>query len=151
MKKRTITNCSGFIFSLCLILRKASNDQTDYAELLFPQRHPNTSLRPNNSLLPSPSHPISQEDIPPALPYRPNNLRNSAVLSASSQSNRLNLTVEEYPHVPNSFPATVMGILVDWYSSPVLKLLTDVMFWFYQMLSEQMDSQDITKIFIDNC
>ncbi|XP_044056275.1 hematopoietic SH2 domain-containing protein homolog isoform X3 [Siniperca chuatsi] len=77
---------------------QALNDKTDYAELLFPQRHPNpnTSLLPNNSLHASVSHPISQEDIPPALPHRPNDLRNSAILSP----NRLYPSLEEeFPHL----------------------------------------------------
>ncbi|XP_032381112.1 hematopoietic SH2 domain-containing protein homolog [Etheostoma spectabile] len=72
---------------------QTSKDKTDYAELLFPQRHlnPNTSLLPNNSLPPSTSQQTSQEDIPPALPYRPNNLKNSPVPS----SNKLYPSLEE--------------------------------------------------------
>ncbi|XP_034386882.1 hematopoietic SH2 domain-containing protein homolog isoform X2 [Cyclopterus lumpus] len=52
------------------------DDKTDYAELLFPQRHPNpnTSWLPTNSLHGSVGHPSSQKESPPALPYRPNNL-----------------------------------------------------------------------------
>ncbi|XP_044217772.1 hematopoietic SH2 domain-containing protein homolog [Thunnus albacares] len=76
---------------------QTSNDTTDYAELLFPQRHlnPNTSLLTNNSLHPSKSHPVSLEDIPPALPYRPNNPRNSTSLSPTSQPNRLYPSLED--------------------------------------------------------
>ncbi|XP_074491521.1 hematopoietic SH2 domain-containing protein homolog [Sebastes fasciatus] len=83
---------------------QTSNDQTDYAELLFPQRHPNpnTSRLPNNSLHPSVSHPTSgEEDIPPTLPYRPNGLMDSAVLS----SDKLYPSFEEdFPHVTSSLP-----------------------------------------------
>ncbi|KAL7396736.1 hypothetical protein ABVT39_010976 [Epinephelus coioides] len=84
---------------------QASGGKTDYAELLFPQRHlnPNTSWLPNVPLHPSISHPPSQEDIPPALPYRPNNLRNSALPSP----NRLYPSLEEeFPHVTIPLPAT---------------------------------------------
>ncbi|XP_076583077.1 hematopoietic SH2 domain-containing protein homolog [Chaetodon auriga] len=88
---------------------QTSNDKTDYAELLFPQRYPhnNTSLLPNNLLLPCESQPVSQEDIPPALPYRPNNLRNSAILSPSRLYPSLE---EEYPHVTSPLPATAMPV-----------------------------------------
>ncbi|XP_078115152.1 hematopoietic SH2 domain-containing protein homolog [Sander vitreus] len=84
---------------------QTSKDKTDYAELLFTQRHlnPNTSLLPNNSLHPSTSHQTSQENIPPALPYRPNNLRNSPVPS----SNKLYPSLEEEFHrVTSPLPAT---------------------------------------------
>ncbi|XP_036971950.1 hematopoietic SH2 domain-containing protein homolog [Acanthopagrus latus] len=84
---------------------QTSNDKTDYAELLFPQRHlnPKASLPPDQVLLPSVSQPVSPEDIPPALPYRPNNLRHSAVLTP----NRLYPSLEEgYPHVTSSLSAT---------------------------------------------
>ncbi|XP_030583865.1 hematopoietic SH2 domain-containing protein homolog [Archocentrus centrarchus] len=76
---------------------QASNDRTDYAELLFPSRGPGsrTSLPPNNSQLPSISQPGLQEDIPPALPYRPNNLGNSPPLSKKSQSDRLYPSLED--------------------------------------------------------
>lgn len=83
---------------------QTSNDQTDYAELLFPQRHQsyNTNLPPNSLLLPSMNHPVSQEEIPPALPYRPNNLGNSAVRSP----NRLYPNLEEEcPHDNSPLPA----------------------------------------------
>ncbi|XP_054458973.1 hematopoietic SH2 domain-containing protein homolog [Anoplopoma fimbria] len=62
---------------------QTSDDKIDYAELLFPHRHPNSNISwlPPNSLHPSIGHPSSQEEIPPALPYRPNNMKNSAVLS----------------------------------------------------------------------
>ncbi|XP_029939245.1 hematopoietic SH2 domain-containing protein homolog [Salarias fasciatus] len=64
-----------------------SNDMTNYAELLFPQKHPkpNSSLPPNNLLFPHTSHQAAaeeeEEEIPPALPYRPTNLISSEVLS----------------------------------------------------------------------
>lgn len=64
---------------------QSSNDMTNYAELLFPQKHPktNSSLHPNNLLFPGTSHQAAaeEEDIPPALPYRPTNLTSSTALS----------------------------------------------------------------------
>ncbi|XP_031719998.1 hematopoietic SH2 domain-containing protein homolog [Anarrhichthys ocellatus] len=70
-------------FSVVLTVpcEQTSNDKSDYADLLFPQRHPNpnTSWLPTNPLHPSIGHPTSQEQIPPALPYRPNDLKNAAV------------------------------------------------------------------------
>lgn len=128
--KRAQSQIVLFFLFLCLILRKTSNDKTDYAELLFPQRHlnPNTSLPPHNSLHPSTSHPVSQEDIPPALPYRPNNLRNSSVLPP----NRLYPCLEEKgPHVISPFPATVTVILVDLYTLSGAKI--DVVFSFFKV------------------
>lgn len=105
----TITEWIMFclLFSL---LCKSSNDRTDYAELLFPQRHPkpNASLPQNNSQQLNRSLPESQEDgIPPALPYRPTNLHNSPAQFPSSQPNRLypNLK-EEYPQKVSPLPAT---------------------------------------------
>ncbi|GAA6221554.1 hematopoietic SH2 domain-containing protein [Lates japonicus] len=71
---------------------QSSNDKTDYAELLFPQRQPkpNVSFPQNKSPQLNRSHPVMQEEIiPPALPYRPNDLLDSAVLSPNSQPNRL--------------------------------------------------------------
>lgn len=83
---------------------QTSNDKTDYAELLFPLRHPNrnTNLLPNNFPPPNVSRQISDEDIPPALPYRPDNLRNSAVLSPS----KLYPSLEGYPCATSPPPAT---------------------------------------------
>ncbi|TMS20337.1 Hematopoietic SH2 domain-containing protein-like protein [Larimichthys crocea] len=86
---------------------QTSNDRTDYAELLFPQRNlkQNTSLPPNIFLPPSVTQPVSEEDVPPALPYRPGNLRNSVVLS----SNRLYPNIEdEFPH--STLPTPAMPI-----------------------------------------
>ncbi|XP_070764955.1 hematopoietic SH2 domain-containing protein homolog [Enoplosus armatus] len=95
---------------------QTSNDKTDYAELLFPQRHPNpnTSLLPNIFLHPSVSHPISPEDVPPALPYRPNIMRNSAVLSP----NRLYPSLEEeFTHVTSPYPATPVPMTRNRYTA----------------------------------
>lgn len=115
MQKETTQNefCSVF-FSLCLTLCKSSHDKTDYAELLFSKRllNPNASSLQNNSLQPSQSHPVSQEDIPPALPYRPNHLVNSAVLPPSSQPNRLYPNLEsEFPNAPPPLPTMVIILL----------------------------------------
>ncbi|KAM4548190.1 hematopoietic SH2 domain-containing protein homolog isoform 2-T2 [Odontesthes bonariensis] len=85
---------------------QSSNDRTDYAELLFPQKHPtsNSSSLQNYSPLPSTSHQVSQDDVRPALPYRPNNLMNSTVQSPNSQPNRLYPCLED--HIASPLPAT---------------------------------------------
>lgn len=95
---------------------QTSNDHTDYAELLFPQRHQNhnTSWPPNNVSLPNVNHPVSQENIPPALPYRPNNLRNSAVPSP----NRLYPDLEEEcPHDNSPLPAKPVPMARNRYTA----------------------------------
>lgn len=76
---------------------QATNDKVDYAELLFPQRHltPKSISPPNNSQQPIKSHTVSQEDIPPALPHRPNNLRPAVALPQNSQPSRLYPSLEE--------------------------------------------------------
>ncbi|XP_029988408.1 hematopoietic SH2 domain-containing protein homolog [Sphaeramia orbicularis] len=76
---------------------QATNDKVDYAELLFPQRRltPNSISPPNNSIQPIKSHPVSQEDVPPALPHRPTNLRHSVALFPNSQPGRLYPSLEE--------------------------------------------------------
>nr|XP_020494584.1 hematopoietic SH2 domain-containing protein homolog isoform X1 [Labrus bergylta] len=80
---------------------QSSNNNTDYAELLFPQRHPNSnaSLLPNNSLHANTILPESGEKISPALPNRPNNMKTPAI----SNTDRLYPQLEEeFPHI--SFP-----------------------------------------------
>lgn len=89
---------------------QSSNDNADNAELLLPQRHSNTSLLQNN-LQSNMSCPVSHTDTLPALPFRPCNLTNSAVLSPSSQPNRLYPCLEnELPHVTS--PLTTMPVPV---------------------------------------
>ncbi|XP_071776609.1 hematopoietic SH2 domain-containing protein homolog [Centroberyx gerrardi] len=79
-----------------------SQDNTDYAELLFPKRHlpnPDPSPLQHNSLHPNnKTHLKPQEVVPPALPHRPTTLTNSAVLSPN---------VAMTPAVPNSKPNTL--------------------------------------------
>lgn len=90
-----------------------SKDNTDYAELLFPQRHlnPNPGLPPNNFSNPSASYPLSPVDVPPALPSRPNNLRNTAALPPISQPNRLYPCLnEEFPNITLPLPVTPVAI-----------------------------------------
>uniref|UniRef100_UPI0037E709C0 hematopoietic SH2 domain-containing protein homolog n=1 Tax=Semicossyphus pulcher TaxID=241346 RepID=UPI0037E709C0 len=84
---------------------QSSNDKTDYAELLFPQKHPNpnTSLPPKISLHPNSSPQISRGGVPPALPYRPNNLKPPAALF---QGRLYPCLEEEFPHVTSPFPDT---------------------------------------------
>ncbi|XP_022615289.1 hematopoietic SH2 domain-containing protein homolog isoform X1 [Seriola dumerili] len=100
---------------------QSSNDKTDYAELLFPQRHPkpNASLPQNNFLQLNRSHPESQEEsTPPALPYRPTNLINSTVQFPSSQPNRLYPSLnEEFPHVASPLPAKPMPVTRKRYTA----------------------------------
>ncbi|XP_072245691.1 hematopoietic SH2 domain-containing protein homolog isoform X2 [Leuresthes tenuis] len=85
---------------------QSSNDRTDYAELLFPWKHPtsNSSSQQNYSPLPSTSHKVSQDDVRPALPYRPNNWMNSTAPSPNSQPNRLYPCLED--HITSPLPAT---------------------------------------------
>ncbi|XP_040897200.1 hematopoietic SH2 domain-containing protein homolog [Toxotes jaculatrix] len=89
---------------------QSSNDKTDYAELLFPQRppKPNASLIHHDTVELSRTPPVSQEEIiPPALPYRPYNLSTSAVLSPSSQPDRLYPCLEEeFPQPASTLPPT---------------------------------------------
>ncbi|KAM7388277.1 hypothetical protein PAMP_024466 [Pampus punctatissimus] len=86
---------------LTIACGQTSNDTTDYAELLFPQRH----LNPNtNSLHPNKSHPVSPADIPPALPHRRNNPRNSTAPSPNNQPNRL------YPSLEDEFSNTTTPV-----------------------------------------
>ncbi|CAJ1060505.1 hematopoietic SH2 domain-containing protein homolog [Xyrichtys novacula] len=75
---------------------QSSNDKTDYAELLFTQSHPipTTNLQQNISLHISRNPAAPQEDIPPALPHRPNNLR----IPAGFSQGRL------YPSLEEEFP-----------------------------------------------
>lgn len=102
-------------FSLCLILIKSSKDKIDYAELLFTPKHPspNISLQQHGFVNPSMNHPQSQDDIPPALPYRPNNMVNSAVsppnvTKMSAESNRLYPSLDhEFTNIPSSLPVQV--------------------------------------------
>ncbi|XP_038563314.1 hematopoietic SH2 domain-containing protein homolog isoform X2 [Micropterus salmoides] len=94
---------------------QTSNDKTDYAELLFPQIHPNTNtgFLQNKSLHPCVSPQVSQ-DTPPALPYRPDTLRNSAVLSP----NRLYPSLEEeLPPVTSYLPATPVPMARNRYTA----------------------------------
>ncbi|KAM7012620.1 hematopoietic SH2 domain-containing protein homolog [Tautogolabrus adspersus] len=83
---------------------QSSNDNTDYAELLFSQRHPNsnTSLLPNNSLHAHTILPESGENIPPALPHRSNNLKTPAV---PKQGRLYPLLEEELPHISSPLQA----------------------------------------------
>lgn len=76
---------------------QSSNDKTDYAELLFPQRNlnSNTNLQQHNSLHPCISAPETQEDVPPALPHRPNNLKPPEVPPQGRLYPRLE---EEFPN-----------------------------------------------------
>uniref|UniRef100_A0A3Q4I8H9 SH2 domain-containing protein n=1 Tax=Neolamprologus brichardi TaxID=32507 RepID=A0A3Q4I8H9_NEOBR len=83
---------------------------TDYAELLFRSRGPDSraSLPPNNFQVPSRNPPGSREDIPPALPHRPNHLGNSPILPPKSQTNRLYPSLEdEFQHNTSQPPALV--------------------------------------------
>lgn len=87
---------------------QASNDKTDYAELLFCSRGPDSraSLPPNNFQVPSINPPGSREDIPPALPHRPNYLGNSPILPPKSKTNRLYPSLEdEFQHNTSPPPA----------------------------------------------
>ncbi|XP_060934592.1 hematopoietic SH2 domain-containing protein homolog isoform X2 [Limanda limanda] len=86
---------------------QSSNDKSDYAELLFPQRRPNpnpslqhTSLQRNVS----PPEP-PQEFMPPAPPSRPDNLWTNAVLVPSSQQ-KYQYSLE-FSHNTSQLPAMI--------------------------------------------
>ncbi|XP_023195054.1 hematopoietic SH2 domain-containing protein [Xiphophorus maculatus] len=88
---------------------KSSADRTDYAEILFSQRPRSytTSLLPNNLRQSNPSHPQLADEIPPALPYRPNNLRNSVLFLPNSQPNKLYPSLEDdFQHFTSPLPAS---------------------------------------------
>ncbi|XP_008290820.1 hematopoietic SH2 domain-containing protein homolog [Stegastes partitus] len=83
---------------------QSSNNSIDYAELLFPQRQPpaNTRLLPTNPPSTTPLAPPLQ-DIPPAIPYRPNNLTDPTV----PLQNRLYPCLEDgFGHASAPRPAT---------------------------------------------
>ncbi|XP_047442325.1 hematopoietic SH2 domain-containing protein homolog [Mugil cephalus] len=91
-----------------------SNDKCDYAELLHPPRPSgsNKTSQPDNSQLPSSNEDISQGNIPPALPFRPDNLMDSTVLTPNCQPNRLypNLR-EEFQCINSPVPATPVPMI----------------------------------------
>ncbi|XP_017262891.1 hematopoietic SH2 domain-containing protein homolog [Kryptolebias marmoratus] len=71
---------------------QSSSSHADYAQLLFPIRHQTSDTS-------SPTK-DPQDEIPPTLPYRPNNLRDSTVLLPSSQPSGLYPSLElEFHHV----------------------------------------------------
>ncbi|CAN9500449.1 unnamed protein product [Ophioblennius macclurei] len=79
---------------------QSSTDVTNYAELLFSQKNP----KPSNLLIPhtSPQAAEEEEDIPPALPYRPDNLTSSTVFPPNKLYPCLDVEFTE-PETP--FPA----------------------------------------------
>ncbi|XP_061594186.1 hematopoietic SH2 domain-containing protein homolog [Cololabis saira] len=86
---------------------QSQNNNTNYAELLFPRRHPNSAavLPPNSYMPPDTRHPVEQDDIPPAVPSRPNHLKTSVVPSPNSQQNMLYPDLKDEPHhVPSPIP-----------------------------------------------
>ncbi|XP_054876566.1 hematopoietic SH2 domain-containing protein homolog [Poeciliopsis prolifica] len=88
---------------------QSSANSIDYAELLFSQRPRSysTSVLPSNLRQPNPSQPQQADELPPALPYRPNNLRNSALFLPNSQPNRLYPSLEEdFQHFTSPLPAS---------------------------------------------
>ncbi|XP_034567589.1 hematopoietic SH2 domain-containing protein homolog [Notolabrus celidotus] len=89
---------------------QSSDDKTDYAELLFPQRHLNldTNLQQNESLHASINSPVSQDDDPPALPCRPNNLKTP---TAFSQGRLYPSLEEEFPQDIPHFPTTPVPMI----------------------------------------
>ncbi|KAM6921123.1 hematopoietic SH2 domain-containing protein homolog [Xenentodon cancila] len=89
---------------------QSTNDYTNYAELLFSRRHPNSTaaLPPNSHTPPNKSHPVEQDDIPPAIPSRPSHLRTSAVPSPNSKQNMLYPDLkDELQHVAPLIPDKV--------------------------------------------
>ncbi|XP_035031676.1 hematopoietic SH2 domain-containing protein homolog [Hippoglossus stenolepis] len=87
---------------------QSSNDKSDYAELLFPQRRPkpNPSLQ-HNSLQLNVSPPEPPEEIlPPAPPSRPDNRWSTAVPVPSSQQN-YPYSCLQFSHNTSQLPAMI--------------------------------------------
>ncbi|XP_037530597.1 hematopoietic SH2 domain-containing protein homolog [Nematolebias whitei] len=87
-----------------------SNSNADYAQL-FTHRDLSTNTgsptkdpsKPNLNQ----SQPEPEDEIPPAIPYRPNNLTDSTILLPNSNPSRLYPTLEvELHHVPSPTPAS---------------------------------------------
>lgn len=100
-------------FCFCVILCKPSNSNADYAQLLFTPRDLATNTGSPTKDPPQPnlnqSHPEPLDEIPPALPYRPNNLTDSTTLLPNSNPSGLYPTLEvELHHVPSPSPASVI-------------------------------------------
>lgn len=83
---------------------QGSSIKTDYAELLFPQRHQNLNTKlPNNSQHANTNTTVSHKVIPPALPHRPNNLKPPASVAQGRLYPQLN---EQFPNVCSPLQAT---------------------------------------------
>ncbi|XP_075879062.1 hematopoietic SH2 domain-containing protein homolog [Nelusetta ayraudi] len=87
---------------------QTSNEGSDYADLLFPQRQSNhqASLQPLDSSHQGLTHQSSQEDAPPALPYLPSSLNTFAAVTPVSQPHRLYPGLPEYPPATTSVTAS---------------------------------------------
>ncbi|XP_029356459.1 hematopoietic SH2 domain-containing protein homolog [Echeneis naucrates] len=100
---------------------QSSNDKTDYAELLFPQRNPkpDADLLQISALRHRRSDPEApEESIPPALPYRPTNLINPTVQSTGSHPNRLYPSLkEELSNSASPLPAPPMPLAGNRYTA----------------------------------
>ncbi|XP_043985142.1 hematopoietic SH2 domain-containing protein homolog isoform X2 [Gambusia affinis] len=111
---------------------QSSADRIDYAELLFSQRPRSytTSMLPNNLRQPNPCHPQQADELPPALPYRPNNLSNSALFVPNSQPNRLYPSLEDdFQHFTSPLsasPAPSMRNNSPWIQPPEVPLRNHV-------------------------
>lgn len=83
-------------------------------------------MPPNNFQVPSINPPGSREDIPPALPHRPNYLGNSPILPPKSQTNRLYPSLEdEFQHNTSPPPALVKMALKTIVQAKDLRTLSD--------------------------
>ncbi|XP_013869620.1 hematopoietic SH2 domain-containing protein homolog [Austrofundulus limnaeus] len=90
---------------------QASNSYADYAQIQFPNKHlasnsdSPTKEPPQPSLSQPEPEPEPEDEIPPALPFRPNDLRDSTVLLPNSRLSRLYPSLElEFPHVASLPP-----------------------------------------------
>ncbi|XP_012733264.3 hematopoietic SH2 domain-containing protein homolog isoform X1 [Fundulus heteroclitus] len=96
---------------LTLACGQSSDHCADYAELLIAPRPRSytTSVLPNNLRPPTLNQPEPEGDVPPALPHRPNNLRNSAIIFPNSTPNKLypclEKDVQRVTAVPPALPA----------------------------------------------
>ncbi|CAG5861265.1 unnamed protein product [Menidia menidia] len=97
-RRTPILPCNQVLTVAC---GQSQNGHTNYAELLFPQKHPvsNASVQQSQPP-PSSGHSESQGDVPPAVPYRPDNLR-----TPHSLQNRLYPRLEDdFQHISSPLP-----------------------------------------------
>ncbi|XP_015249903.1 PREDICTED: hematopoietic SH2 domain-containing protein isoform X1 [Cyprinodon variegatus] len=91
--------------------------RADYAELLFSPRARSytTSVIPNNLQQPTISYP--KPEMPPALPHRPDNLRNSVIVQSSQPKRLYPCLGEDLKHVTVPSPASPVPKIRDRFTA----------------------------------